>query len=59
LTEAFTYAKYYFRKETPRFFTTLSDFGYFFHYAGKSERWHGILEMFLEKISLPQIQWQW
>jgi hypothetical protein len=51
LKEAFTYAKYYFpEKETPRFFTTISDFGYFpFIYAEDSLK-DGIgisLEMFL------------
>ncbi len=51
LKDAFTYAKYYFpEKETPRFFTTISDFGYFpFIYAEDSLR-DGIgisLEMFL------------
>jgi hypothetical protein len=51
LTEAFTYAKYYFaEKETPRIYTTISDFGYFpFIYAEDSLR-DGIgisLEMFL------------
>ena len=50
LTTAFTYAKYYFpQKPTPRFYTTLSDFGYFpFLYAEDSLR-DGIgisLEMF-------------
>lgn len=51
LTSAFTYARYYFpEKPTPRFFTTLSDFGYFpFIYSEDSLR-DGIgisLEMFL------------
>jgi hypothetical protein len=51
LKNAFTYAKYYFpEKPTPRFFTTVSDFGYFpFVYAEDSLR-DGIgisLEMFL------------
>ena len=51
LTSAFKYAKYYFpNKETPRIYTTLSDFGYFpFVYAEDSLR-DGIgisLEMFL------------
>jgi len=51
LTTAFTYGKYYFpKKETPRIYTTLSDFGYFpFLYAEDSLR-DGIgisLEMFL------------
>ena len=51
LTTAFTYAKYYFpEKETPRIYTTISDFGYFpFVYAEDSLR-DGIgisLEMFL------------
>jgi hypothetical protein len=51
LQQAFTYAKYYFpEKATPRFFTTISDFGYFpFIYAEDSLR-DGIgisLEMFL------------
>lgn len=50
LTKAFKYAKYYFpEKETPRIFTTVSDFGYFpFIYAEDSLR-DGIgisLEMF-------------
>jgi hypothetical protein len=59
LKEAFTYAKYYFpEKETPRFFTTLSDFGYFpFIYAEDSLK-DGIgisLEMFLgEKFPYRQ-----
>ena len=51
LTTAFTYGKYYFpQKETPRIYTTISDFGYFpFLYAEDSLR-DGIgisLEMFL------------
>ncbi len=51
LEEAFRYAKYYFpEKETPRIYTTISDFGYFpFVYAEDSLR-DGIgisLEMFL------------
>ncbi len=51
LTSAFKYAKYYFpEKETPRVYTTISDFGYFpFVYAEDSLR-DGIgisLEMFL------------
>lgn len=51
LTKTFTYAKYYFpEKPTPRFFTTISDFGYFpFIYSEDSLR-DGIgisLEMFL------------
>lgn len=51
LTDAFKYAKYYFpQKETPRLYTTISDFGYFpFVYAEDSLR-DGIgisLEMFL------------
>lgn len=51
LTTAFKYAKYYFpEKETPKVYTTLSDFGYFpFVYAEDSLR-DGIgisLEMFL------------
>lgn len=51
LNSAFTYAKYYFpEKETPKFYTTISDFGYFpFIYAEDSVR-DGIgisLEMFL------------
>jgi len=51
LTKAFTYAKYYFpEKETPRIFTTISDFGYFpFIYSEDSTK-DGIgisLEMFL------------
>ena len=60
LKEAFTYAKYYFpEKETPRFFTTLSDFGYFpFIYAEDSLK-DGIgisLEMFAgEKFPYRQI----
>jgi hypothetical protein len=59
LKDAFTYAKYYFpEKETPRFFTTLSDFGYFpFIYAEDSLK-DGIgisLEMFLgEKFPYRQ-----
>jgi hypothetical protein len=51
LTTAFKYARYYFpQKETPRIYTTISDFGYFpFVYAEDSLR-DGIgisLEMFL------------
>jgi hypothetical protein len=51
LTSAFQYAKYYFpEKETPKIYTTISDFGYFpFVYAEDSLR-DGIgisLEMFL------------
>ncbi len=53
LTSAFRYARYYFPdKETPKIYTTLSDFGYFpFLYAEDSLR-DGIgisLEMFLGK----------
>ena len=51
LESAFTYAKYYFpEKETPKFYTTISDFGYFPFIYGEDSLKDGIgisLEMFL------------
>ena len=51
LKEAFTYAKYYFpERNTPRFFTTVSDFGYFPFLYAEDSLTDGIgisLEMFL------------